>query len=71
MTRLEKLEILVKIEEAIAYFENKVNDLVFSNQLGAGHLFMSIRLRNTHDIEISEKCIDRLNERFDKLVTEL
>ena len=71
MTRLEKLETLVQIEESIKYYEDQVNELVYSNQLGAGNMFISIRLKNTHDIEIYEMCIDRLNERFSKLVNNL
>ena len=71
MTRLQKLETLIKIEEAIQYYENQVHELVYSNQLGAGNMFISIRLKNTHAIEIYEMCIDRLNERFNKLVNTL
>jgi len=71
MKRIEKLEALIKIEEGIQYYDNQINELVYSNQLGAGHMFISIRLKNTHDIEIYEMCIDRLNERFNKLVNTL
>lgn len=71
MTRLEKLETLIKIEESIQYYENQINELVYSNQLGAGDMFMSIRLRNTHDMEIYDMCIDRLEERFNKLANTL
>lgn len=71
MKRIEKLEALIKIEEGIQYYDNQINELVYSNQLGAGYMFISIRLKNTHDIEIYDMCIDRLNERFNKLVNTL
>ena len=71
MKRIEKLETLIKIEERIQYYDNQINELVHSNQLGAGDMFISIRLKNTHDIEIYHRCIDRLNERFNKLVNTL
>lgn len=71
MTRIKKLETLILIEETIQYYENQIHELVYSNQLGAGDMFMSIRLKNTHDIEIYEMCIKRLNQRFSKLVNTL
>ena len=71
MTRIQKLETLILIEETIQYYENQIDELVYSNQLGAGDMFMSIRLKNTHDIEIYEMCIDRLEERFNKLANTL
>jgi len=71
MKRIEKLETLIKIEERIQYYDNQINELVYSNQLGAGHMFISIRLKNTHAIEIYDMCIDRLNDRFNKLVNTL
>lgn len=71
MTRLEKLETLVKIEEAIQYYQNQVSELIYSNQLGAGNMFISIRLKNNHHKEIYRMCIHRLNERFRKLVLKL
>ncbi len=71
MTRIKTLETLILIEETKQYYENQIDELVYSNQLGAGNVFMSVRLRNTHDIEIYDMCIDRLEERFSKLANTL
>ncbi len=66
MNRTEKLKILLEIEEAKFSFWQKANEAEWSNHFGAGLEFESIRNKNTHNIEIWEKCIDRLNERFTK-----
>ena len=66
MNRTEKLKLLLEIEEAKLSFWKKVNEAEWSNHFGAGLEFESIRKKNTHNIEIWEKCIDRLNERFTK-----
>ena len=66
MDRIEKLELLIQIEEAIKHFENRIDELAWSNDFGAGLEFKSIRKKNTHNIEICKMCIDRLNERFTK-----
>ena len=66
MNRTEKLKILLDIEEAKFSFWQKANEAEWSNHFGAGLEFESIRNKNTHNIEIWEKCIERLNERFTK-----
>ena len=66
MDRIEKLELLIEIEEAIKHFENRIDELAWSNDFGVGLEFKSIRNKNTHNIEICKMCIDRLNERFSK-----
>ena len=66
MNRTEKLKILLEIEEAKFSFYERCNDAVWSNAWGQGSEFESIRNKNTHNIEIWEMCIDRLNERFTK-----
>ena len=66
MNRTEKLKILLEIEEARFSFYQKVNEAVWSNAWELGSEFESIRNKNTHNIEIWEMCIDRLNERFTK-----
>ena len=66
MNRTEKLKLLLEIEEARFSFWEKANHAEWSNHFGAGLEFESIRNKNTHNIEIWEKCIDRLNERFTK-----
>ena len=71
MNRTEKLKLLLEIEEARFSFYQKANDAEWSNHFGAGLEFESIRNKNTHNIEIWEKCIDRLNERFTKQLNAL
>ena len=71
MNRTEKLKILLDIEEAKFSFWQKANEAERSNHFGEGLEFESIRNKNTHNIEIWEKCIDRLNERFTKQLNTL
>ena len=66
MNRTEKLKLLLEIEEAKLSFWQKANEAEWSNHFGPGLEFESIRNKNTHNIEIWEKCIDRINERFTK-----
>tara|TARA_R110000744_G_scaffold103885_2_gene199062 strand:+ start:389 stop:628 length:240 start_codon:yes stop_codon:yes gene_type:complete len=66
MDRIEKLELLIEIEEAIKHFENQIVENKWSNDFGAGLEWLHIRKKNTHNIEIYKMCIDRLNERFTK-----
>ena len=71
MNRTEKLKLLLEIEEARFRFYQKVNGAEWSNNFGEGLEFESIRKKNTHNIEIWEKCIVRLNERFTKQLNTL
>ena len=71
MTRTEKLKLLLEIEEARFSFYQKSNEAEWSNHFGVGLEFESIRNKNTHNIEIWEMCIDRLNERFTKQLNTL
>ena len=41
------------------------------NEFGAGLQLQSIRKINDHDIDIFNRCIDRLNDRFRKLAITL
>ena len=66
MNRQEKLELLIEIDEAVQYFERKIDADAWSNEFGAGLEFKSIRNKNTNNIHTYKKCIDRLNERFTK-----
>lgn len=66
MDRIEKLELLIEIEEKIKHFENQIVENKWSNDFGAGLEWLNIRNKNTHNIEICKMCIDRLNERFSK-----
>ena len=71
MKRQEKLELLLEIEEAIQYFEERIDSTAWSNEFGYGQEFCSMYEKNTHNIEIYEMCIDRLNERFTKQLNTL
>ncbi len=71
MERIEKLETLIKIEEAIQHFENQIAETKWSNWFGIGLEFKSINDKNTDRIHTYNMCIDRLNERFNKLVNTL
>ena len=71
MKRQEKLELLIEIEEAVQYFERKIDADTWSNEFGAGLEWKHINHKNTHNIEIYEMCIDRLNERFTKQLNTL
>ena len=71
MKRQEKLELLIEIEEAVQYFERKIDADTWSNEFGAGQEFKYMYEKNTHNIEIYEMCIDRLNERFTKQLSTL
>ena len=71
MNRKETLELLIEIQEAIEYFEHKINMSDWSNSFGLGLEFPSIKEKNEHNIEIFHMCIDRLNERFTKQLNTL
>ncbi len=71
MERIEKLETLIKIQEAIQTFENRIDESQWSNKFGIGLEFKSINDKNTNNIDTYKRCIDRLNERFNKLVNTL
>jgi len=71
MNRQEKLELLIEIDEAVQYFERKIDSADWSNEFGAGLEFKSIRNKNTNNIHTYKKCIDRLNERFTKQLNTL
>jgi len=71
MERIEKLETLTTIDEYIKYYERLIDDRKHNNGFGAGSQFKSIRNMNDHDIDIFNRCIERLNDRFRKLVLKL
>ena len=71
MNREKKLELLLEIEESIKYFEEKIDAAAWSNDFGYGQEFKYMYEKNTHNIEIYEMCIDRLNERFTKQLNTL
>jgi hypothetical protein len=67
MTRLKKCETLIKILEAIQYFENQIAEKEWEIEFGVGLIFPSICDKNKHRIVIYKMCIVRLNERFIRL----
>ena len=71
MKRIEKLETLIKIEEGIEHFENQIAENKWSNEFGIGLEFKSINDKNTNRIHTYMMCIERLKERFNKLVNTL
>ena len=71
MNRIEKLEMLTKIDESIKYYEKRIDDREWSNEFGVGQVMQSIRKANDHDIDIYNRCIARLNDRFRKLAKTL
>ena len=70
MTRLEKLETLVKIEEGIQSFTSRI-ELCQETIETTGTYFREIRDINTDKIHTYMMCIKRLNERFNKIVVTL
>tara|TARA_R110002110_G_scaffold107847_11_gene269758 strand:- start:170 stop:385 length:216 start_codon:yes stop_codon:yes gene_type:complete len=65
MNRREKLECLLEIQEAIEFFERKIE---WAEESIDGFLgqFKELRDRYTDNIDTYERCIDRLNQRFNK-----
>ena len=68
MKRIEKLETLIKIEEGIQHFENQIAETKWSNEFGIGLEFKSINDKNTDRIHTYMMCIERLKERFNKIL---
>ena len=71
MKRIEKLETLIKIEEAIHHFDNQIAETKWSNEFGIGLEFKSINDKNTDRIHTYMMCIERLKERFNKILITL
>ncbi len=68
MKRIEKLETLIKIEEGIQCFERLIS--LCQDTVNFSY-FREIKDKYTDKIHTYNMCIDRLNERFDKLVNTL
>ena len=66
MTRLETLNLLTEILEAIQYFEDRIDLVEWSNEFGLGQEGNRWKACNLNDIHTYGMCIDRLNERFNK-----
>ena len=67
LNRREKLELLIEIEEAIQYFEKRIDYAYWSNEFGSGLEWRHIYENNTNNIHTFKMCIDRLNQRFENL----
>jgi len=70
MTRLEKLETLVKIEEGIQSYLNRIEiaEEIIENE---GSCFREIRDIYTNKKDTYERCIVRLEQRLNKQLKEL
>ena len=68
MNRREKIECLLEIQEAIESFENRIAETKWSNEFGIGLEFKSINDKNTDRIHTYMMCIERLKERFNKIL---
>jgi hypothetical protein len=70
MTRLEKLETLVKIEEGIQSYLNRIEiaEEIIENE---GSYFREIRDIYTNKKDTYERCIVRLEQRLNKQLKEL
>ncbi len=68
MERIEKLETLIKIEEGIQCFERLIS--LCQDTVNFSY-FREIKDKYTDKIHTYNMCIDRLNQRFDKLVNTL
>ena len=71
MKRKETLETLTQINEYIKYYKDRIDQRQWSNEFGTGLQLQSIRKINDHDIDICQRCIERLNDRFRKLALTL
>ena len=65
MNRREKLECLLEIQEAVEFFERKIESAEESIDGFIGQ-FKELRDKYTDRIDTYERCIDRLNQRFSK-----
>tara|TARA_R110002096_G_scaffold381095_1_gene574970 strand:+ start:797 stop:1033 length:237 start_codon:yes stop_codon:yes gene_type:complete len=65
MDRIEKLELLIEIEEEIQRYEQRIESAEWSLNGFSGEHHIRVE-ENTNDIRTFKMCIDRLNERFSK-----
>lgn len=66
MTRLETLNLLTEILEAIEHFEGRIEGSKWSIEFGLGQQSNRGKAFNLNEIHTYGMCIDRLNERFNK-----
>ena len=65
-TRMEKLQILVGLEEGIQSFKDRI-ELKQDSINGHGGMFKELRDKYTDDIHTYKLCIKRLEQRFNKV----
>ncbi len=65
-TRMEKLQILVGLEEGIQSFKDRI-ELKHDSINGCGGMFKELRDKYTDDIHTYKLCIKRLEQRFSKV----
>lgn len=65
-TRMEKLQILVGLEEGIQSFKDRI-ELKHDSINGCGGAFKELRDKYTDDIHTYKLCIKRLEQRFNKV----
>ena len=65
-TRMEKLQILVRLEEGIQSFKDRI-EMKQDSINGYGGAFPSLRDKYTDDIHTYKLCIKRLEQRFNKV----
>ena len=65
-TRMEKLQILVGLEEGIQSFKDRI-ELKQDSINGCGGMFKETRDKWTDDIHTYKLCIKRLEQRFNKV----
>lgn len=65
-TRMEKLQILVGLEEDIQSFKNQI-EMQQDNIDGHGSMFANLRDKYTDNIHTYKLCIKQLEQRFNKV----
>ena len=67
LNRREKLELLIEIEEAIDYFEERIDQAEWSLNFGSASVLKSMWEKAINEAHTYKMCIDRLNQRFENL----
>lgn len=67
---LERLETCTKIVEGIGYFKRMLKSGQESLD-GFQGTFPELRRKLVHRMEVHQKCVDRLQQRYEKAVAEL
>ena len=71
MTRKEKHYEAIKIIEAIELFELRLNSVKVSLNGYGGQNYGWLKVKYEHQIIIFKMCINRLEQRYSKLITKL